>query len=165
MSHTEDEFLVVSQDKAFDMKHRHIINYNIGKYDAAVDKGLSKIINLENTKRKGHVLKWKVMENLDKFLPEFEANFQKRGGKVHPNGPLQRKPWGTKEFAKFFFICGIGAGRRPEYRSLLQSDSRRTRRHQHRQASRARARARDYPRNRRRFPSFGNRNHESPMDA
>jgi hypothetical protein len=27
------------------------------------------------------------------------AEFQKRGGKVHPNGLLQTKPWGTKEFA------------------------------------------------------------------
>jgi len=27
------------------------------------------------------------------------AEYQKRGGKVHPNGPLQTKPWGTKEFA------------------------------------------------------------------
>jgi uncharacterized glyoxalase superfamily protein PhnB len=26
------------------------------------------------------------------------AEFQKRGGTVHPNGPLQTKPWGTKEF-------------------------------------------------------------------
>jgi len=26
------------------------------------------------------------------------AEYQKRGGKVHPNGPLQTKPWGTKEF-------------------------------------------------------------------
>src|SRR5262249_14127964 len=49
---------------------------------AAVSKGLSRITNLDNAKRKGHVIKWKVMENLDKFLPEFEANFQKRGGKV-----------------------------------------------------------------------------------
>ena len=24
--------------------------------------------------------------------------YQERGGKVHPNGPLQTKPWGTKEF-------------------------------------------------------------------
>src|SRR3982074_1571123 len=23
--------------------------------------------------------------------------YQKRGGKLHPNGPLQTKPWGTKE--------------------------------------------------------------------
>ena len=45
-------------------------------------EGLSKLINLDNAKKKGHVIKWKVMENLDKFLPEFEANFQKRGGKV-----------------------------------------------------------------------------------
>lgn len=28
------------------------------------------------------MLKWKVMENLDKYLTEFESNFSKRGGKV-----------------------------------------------------------------------------------
>jgi uncharacterized glyoxalase superfamily protein PhnB len=27
------------------------------------------------------------------------AEYQKRGGKVHPNGQLQTKPWGTKEFS------------------------------------------------------------------
>jgi uncharacterized glyoxalase superfamily protein PhnB len=26
------------------------------------------------------------------------SEYQKRGGKIHPNGPLQIKPWGTKEF-------------------------------------------------------------------
>jgi len=82
MGSIAEEFLVAAEDKAFDTGHRRIINYNIGKYDAAVERGLSKIINLDNAKRKGHVIKWKVMENLDKFLPEFEANFQKRGGKV-----------------------------------------------------------------------------------
>ena len=82
MGHIAEEFLDASEDKAFDMDHRRIINYNIGKYDAAVNRGLSRLINLENTKRKGHVIKWKVMENLDKYLPEFESNFLKRGGKV-----------------------------------------------------------------------------------
>src|SRR5271154_408095 len=82
MGSTAEEFIIASEEKAFDMAHRRIINYNIGKYDSAVDRGLSKIINLENTKRKAHAIKWRVMENLDKFLPEFEANFQKRGGKV-----------------------------------------------------------------------------------
>ena len=77
-----EEFIAASEEKAFNTDHRRIINYNIGKYDAAVSRGLSKIINLDNAKKKGHVIKWKVMENLDKFLPEFEANFQKRGGKV-----------------------------------------------------------------------------------
>jgi catechol 2,3-dioxygenase-like lactoylglutathione lyase family enzyme len=32
-------------------------------------------------------------------IAELYAEFQRRGGKVHPNGPLQAKPWGTKEFA------------------------------------------------------------------
>jgi uncharacterized glyoxalase superfamily protein PhnB len=27
------------------------------------------------------------------------AEFQARGGQVHPNGALQSKPWGTKEFS------------------------------------------------------------------
>ncbi|HWZ04674.1 MAG TPA: LutB/LldF family L-lactate oxidation iron-sulfur protein [Mucilaginibacter sp.] len=82
MSSTAEEFLVASEEKAFDKKHRRIINYNIGKYDAAVERGLSRMINIENVKRKQHVIKWRVMENLDKYLPEFEANFMKRGGKV-----------------------------------------------------------------------------------
>jgi len=82
MGSTAEEFLAESEEKAFDLGHRRIINYNIGKYDSAVDRGLSRLINLENAKRKGHVIKWKVMENLDKYLPEFETNFQKRGGKV-----------------------------------------------------------------------------------
>ncbi len=77
-----DNFLEVSGEKAFDLNHRKIINNNIGKYDSAVARGLSRLDNLENTKKKAHVIKWKVMENLDKFLPEFEANFTKRGGKV-----------------------------------------------------------------------------------
>ena len=27
------------------------------------------------------------------------AEYKERGGEVHPNGELQRKPWGTSEFA------------------------------------------------------------------
>src|ERR1700744_449520 len=82
MGNTADEFLVAAEQKAFDIDHRRVINYNIGKYDAAVERGLSLLINLATAKRKGPVIKWKMMENLDKFLPEFEANFQRRGGKV-----------------------------------------------------------------------------------
>lgn len=82
MSSLSEDFLKVTEAKAFDLGHRKIINNNIGKYDTAVERGLSRIANLEHIKKKAHVIKWKVMENLDKFLPEFEANFQKRGGKV-----------------------------------------------------------------------------------
>ncbi|MBC7913805.1 MAG: iron-sulfur cluster-binding protein [Pyrinomonadaceae bacterium] len=76
------DFLETSENKAFNLDHRRIINFNIGRYDTSVSRGLSRLANLENSKRKAHVIKWKVMENLDKLLPEFEANFQKKGGKV-----------------------------------------------------------------------------------
>lgn len=82
MTNFAADFLDNSRKKAFDRDHRRIIQYNIGKYDAAVAKGLSKFANLENSKKKAHTIKWRVMENLDKLLPEFEANFQRRGGKV-----------------------------------------------------------------------------------
>jgi L-lactate dehydrogenase complex protein LldF len=76
------DFTSASHSKAFDLDHRKIINYNIGKYDTSVERSLKKFNNLENSKRKAHVIKWKVMENLDKLLPEFESNFQRKGGKV-----------------------------------------------------------------------------------
>lgn len=82
MSKLASDFIHTSDTKAFDLDHRRIINYNIGKYNTAVARGLSKFANLENSKRKAHTVKWKVMENLDKLLPEFETNFQKKGGKV-----------------------------------------------------------------------------------
>lgn len=82
MTSTAEIFQEKSSEKAFDLSHRQIINHNIGKYDAAVARGLSRLANLESAKKKAHVVKWKVMENLDKLLPEFESNFQRRGGKV-----------------------------------------------------------------------------------
>ncbi len=82
MANLASDFLKASHAKSFDLAHRAIINNNIGKYNTAVERGLSKFANLENSKRKAHVVKWKVMENLDKLLPEFELNFQRKGGKV-----------------------------------------------------------------------------------
>jgi len=34
-----------------------------------------------------------------KGVEEFYLEYQRRGGQVHPNGKLQVKPWGTREFA------------------------------------------------------------------
>lgn len=82
MRNFAEDFQEAAEKKAFDQDHRRIINFNIGRYHTAVERGLSKLVNLEASKRKAHVIKWKVMENLDKLLPEFEANFQRKGGKV-----------------------------------------------------------------------------------
>ena len=34
------------------------------------------------------------------------ADYQQRGGKVHPNGGMSKKPWGTTEFASID-PCGV----------------------------------------------------------
>src|SRR5690606_4070971 len=44
--------------------------------------GLTHFHHIENSKRKAHIIKWRMMENLDKLLPEFESNFIQKGGKV-----------------------------------------------------------------------------------
>lgn len=82
MSQHAEEFLTASEEKAFDLGHRKTINYNIGKYDAAVSKALPRFYHLENSKRRAHTIKWKTMEHLDKYLLEFEQNFTRRGGQV-----------------------------------------------------------------------------------
>jgi len=82
MSSTVNTFLKVSEQKAFDTEHRRKINFNISKYDHSVEKGLLQFDHLELARKRAHVTKWKVMENLDRYLLEFESNFMRKGGKV-----------------------------------------------------------------------------------
>lgn len=82
MSDLSEKFLIASEEKAFDLNLRKKINFNISKYNLSVEKGLKQYLDLESAKRKAHSIKWKVIENLDKYLLEFESNFIRKGGKV-----------------------------------------------------------------------------------
>jgi len=78
----EDKFLKESANKAFDSNHRAVISHNIDKYQLAFEGAKTKFHDLDNAKRKANLIKWRVMENLDRYLLEFESNFTRRGGKV-----------------------------------------------------------------------------------
>ncbi|MCX6249323.1 MAG: LutB/LldF family L-lactate oxidation iron-sulfur protein [Bacteroidetes bacterium] len=82
MANLREKFLSDSEKKAFDPEHRRRLDYNIGKYDEAVVRGKLQFKDLELAKRRAANLKFKVIENLDRYLTEFETNFEKRGGKV-----------------------------------------------------------------------------------
>ncbi len=82
MSSYSDTFLKVAEEKAFDTDLRRKINFNISRYQQAVEKGLGQYQNLEYARKKAHLSKWRVIENLDRYLLEFESNFTRRGGKV-----------------------------------------------------------------------------------
>ncbi len=82
MATKAEQFQSDIEVKAFDQQHRKTINNNIGKYNSAVAGALPKFYHLENSKRRAHTIKWKAIENMDRYLLEFEQNFTRRGGKV-----------------------------------------------------------------------------------
>ena len=82
MNQAHHKFNEDASKRAFDLEQRRRLNFNIGKYDAAVTRGLSQYQNLELAKRRAANIKHKVINNLDKYLVEFENKFERRGGKV-----------------------------------------------------------------------------------
>lgn len=82
MSELYKKFLKDSERVAFDKNHRKKINFNIGKYDAAVINGKRQYRDLELAKNRAAYIKHKVLENLDKYLNEFETNFERNGGHI-----------------------------------------------------------------------------------
>ena len=82
MNHLYKKFLDDAEIKSFDAKHRQRLNFNIGRYDEQVIKGNKQYKNIELAKRRAANIKHKTINNLDKYLVEFENNFSKRGGKV-----------------------------------------------------------------------------------
>lgn len=76
------EFVRASDRVAFDKEHRQRIQHNISRYDEAVVKGKLQFSNLELARRRAANIKNRVLNDLEKYLVEFEANFTRNGGKV-----------------------------------------------------------------------------------
>lgn len=77
-----DIFLAKSEVKAGDLEHKRKVAFNIQKYNDAVVRGKKQYSNLELARQKAKNTKWKVMENLDTYLEQFEKAFCANGGKV-----------------------------------------------------------------------------------
>lgn len=82
MSKQLDQFLEAAEKKAFDRAHQKTIAFNISKYNKQVEEGKQQFSNLELAKKRAAFTKQKSIDNLEKYLIEFEANFIKRGGKI-----------------------------------------------------------------------------------
>lgn len=79
---TQSAFLAKSEIKAHDLEHKRKISFNIQKYADTVVKGKQQFSDLDLARRKAKNVKWRVMENLDRYLEQFEQAFTARGGKV-----------------------------------------------------------------------------------
>ena len=82
MSQTSTIFHKKSKEKAADRDHRQVINFNIGKYNAAVPAGKKQFSELMLARERAKNLKWKAIETLDQQLENFEAQITRRGAKV-----------------------------------------------------------------------------------
>jgi L-lactate dehydrogenase complex protein LldF len=76
------DFIAKSTVKAADKEHRRKINFNIGKYNAAVPQGKLQFTDIHLARERAKNIKWKAIETLDKQLETFEAAIIKRGAKV-----------------------------------------------------------------------------------
>jgi L-lactate dehydrogenase complex protein LldF len=76
------QFNLKSEKIAFDREHRQKILHNIGKYEDAFDKGKKFYENLELAKQRAGYYKYKVLNDLDKYLIDFESRFTSHGGKI-----------------------------------------------------------------------------------
>jgi len=81
-SNENNTFLKASEKIAFDKTHRDKIKFNISRYNSAVDKGKDNYSNIDIAKERAGFLKYKVVNELDRYLIEFEDNFTANGGKI-----------------------------------------------------------------------------------
>ena len=77
-----EKFTAESVVKVNDQEHRATLRKNIGKYESTVPSGKEQYARLDLARSRAAGLRSRVIENLDKYLIEFEANFIRRGGKI-----------------------------------------------------------------------------------
>jgi L-lactate dehydrogenase complex protein LldF len=79
---TSHQFSLASHKIAFDVQHRKTIQFNIARYDAAVEKGMARYKDVELAKRNAAAIKRDVLANWEKYLIEFESNCISNGCEV-----------------------------------------------------------------------------------
>ncbi len=68
--------------KTVDLRHRAVIQKNIGTYEIAVAKGRTRFANWQNARSLAAAIKWETINHLDRYLEQFERNVLANGGHV-----------------------------------------------------------------------------------
>lgn len=82
MQQSETTFLAKSEVKTQDLDHRRKINFSMKQYDNAFQQGRQQFSDMDIARERAKNVKWRALENLDKYLEEFERRFTARGGRV-----------------------------------------------------------------------------------
>jgi len=82
MSQASQEFLRSAAEKSADITHRQLIRRAIDSYNVASERGRSRFFDWEAARLKCQEIKWEAVNNLDRYLLEFEQRVKERGGHV-----------------------------------------------------------------------------------
>lgn len=82
MSTQSHQFTKDAHKIAFDINHRKKIKFNIGRYDAAVEKGMARYANVEEAKNRAANIKREILQHWSDYLLEFEKNITANGAQV-----------------------------------------------------------------------------------
>lgn len=77
------QFIKAAEAKAFDLKHRETLRFNISRYNQAVERGKLRYDDLEAAKDYVSNLKRQVLSRWDEYLLEFEEKATKNGIIIH----------------------------------------------------------------------------------
>lgn len=79
---TSDDFIKLSETASTDKEMQEKVRYAVSQYEQSWNNGIKQFGHLELARDRAAYIRWKVIENLDKYLIEFEASVIRRGGKV-----------------------------------------------------------------------------------
>ena len=78
----QDKFFKDIEKTAFDTGLHEKIAHSLKNYEKAHAGGVAQFDNLALARERASYIRWRAIENLDKFLLEFENNLTRKGGKV-----------------------------------------------------------------------------------
>ncbi|HTV59788.1 MAG TPA: LutB/LldF family L-lactate oxidation iron-sulfur protein [Verrucomicrobiae bacterium] len=82
MNSAARSFLWNAAVKSADLSHREIIRHAIDSYDLATRAGRKQYVNWQAARQRAYEIKWEGVNHLDRYLLQFEAKVQERGGHV-----------------------------------------------------------------------------------
>jgi L-lactate dehydrogenase complex protein LldF len=78
----QEEFLAITEKQSSNTEQHHKVQHAVRQYNKALVEGVKQFANLDLAKERAAYTRWKVLENLDKYLIEFELSVIRKGGKV-----------------------------------------------------------------------------------
>lgn len=82
MPDNKQVFINTLDQSAKQKDDRAVFSEKAAKYFSVLEERKRSFSDMESSKKRASYIRWKTIENLDKYLIEFEAGFNKNGGKI-----------------------------------------------------------------------------------